>query len=122
QSEYVKTLQRLPDYGAGNSYDPKDESHYRVENNATNNPNDPYDDSYIPRFYSFYSYDATNPKKNPIYVSTTGFQQSPENGGDGGAWSTDEQRFKLQRHSADPVNFTDLSDIPTSVQSPASVN
>lgn len=122
QAEYVKTLQRLPDYGAGNSYDPKDESHYRVENNATNNPNDPYDDSYIPRFYSFYSYDPTNPKKNPIYVSTTGFQQSPENGGDGGAWSTDEQRFKLQRHSADPVNFTDLADIPTSVQSPASVN
>ena len=121
QSEYVKTLQKLPDYGSGNSYDPKDASHYRVDNTPANNPNDPYDESYIPRFYSFYSYDGNDPKKSPVYVSTTGWQQSPEAGGNGAGWIASEQRFNLQRHSGDPVNFTDLSDIPASVQSPASL-
>src|SRR5205823_978728 len=69
QSEYVRTLQKLPDYGSDNTYDPKDPSHYRVDNTPANNPNDPYDDSYIPRFYSFYPYNPNSPSDTPVYVS-----------------------------------------------------
>ncbi|HLX63567.1 MAG TPA: hypothetical protein VKX17_20015 [Planctomycetota bacterium] len=122
QSEYVRTLLKLPDYSSSNTYDPTNPDHYRVDNTPANNPGAPYDDSYIPRYYSFYSYDASNPKNNPVYVTTTGWQQSPEVGGNGAPFSTDEQRFQLERHSADPVNFTDLSDIPASVQSQAALN
>lgn len=121
QLEYTKTLQKLPDYGDGNPYNPKNASAYRVDNSPANNPNDSYDPNYIPRFYSFYKYDAQNPKTNPVYVSTTGWQQSPDAGGNGGAWNVAEQRWDLIRHSGDPVNFTDLADIPSSVQSPASL-
>ncbi len=122
QLEYTKTLKSLPDYGPTNTYDPTDPSKYRVPNTPANNPNDPYDDGYIPRFYSFYSYNAAAPKTNPVYVATTGWQQSPQVGGNGGGWNVAEQRFDLMRHSSDPVNFTDLSDIPASVQSNASLN
>lgn len=121
QLEYTRTLQSLPDYGSDNPYDPKNAAAYRVQNNETNNPSEPYDADYIPRFYSFYKYDSANPKNSPVYVTTTGKDQSPQAGGNGGAWSTSEKRWKLARHSADPVSFTDLSDIPDSVQSPASL-
>ena len=121
QMEYVKTLSSLPDYSNSNPYDPTNASRYRVPNTVANNPNDPYDPSYIPRFYSFYSYDATNPKTNPVYVTTTSAAQSPDMGGNGAPWSTTEQRFQLKRHSADPVALTDLADIPATVQSPASL-
>lgn len=121
QLEYTKTLQRLPDYGLGNPYDPKNPGAYRVNNNASNNPTDSYDPDYVPRFYSFYKYDTTTPKNTPVYVTTTGAGQSPYAGGNGGAWNSSEKRWNLARHSADPVAFTDLADIPESVQSPASL-
>jgi len=123
QIEYVRTLSSLPDYGSSNTYDPTRADRYRVANTPTNNPNDPYDANYVPRFYSFYSYNANDPKQNPVYVTTTGTNQAPEagSGGNGGAWNVAEKRFQLQRHSADPVSMTDLSDIPSSVQSPASL-
>src|SRR6185295_11831281 len=97
--------QALPDYSSSNKYDPTDASKYRVANTPANNPNDPYDANYVPRFYSFYSYDANNPSANPVYVATTGWQQSTYNGGNGGNWNTAEQRFNLMRHSGDPVNM-----------------